>query len=80
MAVTKAPWTTRRKLFLVETIIFRACMIGGIVLLFTGHGVSHAVQAAVFLLVVSLIHMGLRLTYFKQVLPEIRSHREARSE
>jgi lysylphosphatidylglycerol synthetase-like protein (DUF2156 family) len=74
------PWTMRRKLFLVETIIFLACIIGGLVILLTGHGYSHALEGAVFLFAVILIHLALRLTYFKQVLPEIRRQRTSRSD
>jgi hypothetical protein len=51
-------------------------MVGGIAFLFIGHGFSHALEAAIFILVVSLIHLGLRLTYFKTVLPDIRRQRE----
>lgn len=71
-----APWTTRRKLFLVETLVFLVCMIGGIVFVLTGHGVSHALAGAVFLLLAIMIHAALRMTYFKQVLPEIKRERE----
>ena len=76
MARIKAPWTTRRKRFLIETTIFMACMIGGLVYRFTGHGFSHALAAAIFLLVVMLVHAVLRQTYFKQVIVEIQSHRQ----
>jgi hypothetical protein len=72
---TTAKWTTRRKLFLFETLIFLACTIGAIVFELTGHGSSHALKGAVFLLVVFLVHIALRLTYFKSVLPEIRQQR-----
>jgi predicted Na+-dependent transporter len=72
---TTAGWTTRRKLFLFETLIFLACIIGAIVFEVTGHGSSHALKGAVFFLVVLLVHIVLRLTYFKSVLPEIRQQR-----
>jgi hypothetical protein len=64
-------------LFLFETLIFLACAIGAIVFEVTGHGSSHALRGAVFLLVVFLVHIVLRLTYFKSVLPEIRQQRRS---
>jgi hypothetical protein len=72
-----AGWTTRRKLFLFETLIFLACMIGTLVFEVTGHGSSHALKGAVFAFVVLLVHIALRLTYFKSVLPEIRQQRRS---
>jgi len=74
---TTAGWTTRRKLFLFETLIFLACIVGAIVFEVTGHGSSHALKGAVFLFVVLLAHIALRLTYFKSVLPEIRQQRRS---
>lgn len=70
----------RRKLFLVETLIFLACIIVGLVIVLTGHGFSHLLEGAVFLLAIMVIHLALRLTYFKQVLPEVRRQRAGRSE
>lgn len=69
------PWTKRRTLLLVETIVFLACMVGGLVIVFAGRGVSHKLVGAVILFVAILIHLTLQLTYFKQVLPEIRRQR-----
>lgn len=80
VARINAPWTTGRKLFFIENTIFVACMIGGLIYLFTGHKVSRALAAAIFILVVMLIHAVLRQTYFKQVIPEIQSHRQTNSE
>jgi hypothetical protein len=76
----KAPWTTRRKLLIIENVVFLACMIGGVIFVFTGHGRSHALAGAVFLLVIILIHTWIRQNYFKQVILEIRSHRQTGSE
>ena len=70
-----APWTKRRKQFFVETIVFLGCMAGGLAIVSTGQGVSHKLVGAVFLFVVLVIHLALQLTYFKQVLPEIRRQR-----
>jgi len=75
-----APWTTRRKLFVAEALVFTALMIAGIVFEVTGHGLSHALTGALVLLVVIAIHTTLRLTYFKGVLPEMRKQRETRSD
>jgi hypothetical protein len=74
---TTAGWTTRQKLFFFETLTFLACIIGAIAFEVTGHGSSHALQGAVILLVVLLVHIALRLTYFKSVLPEIRQQRRS---
>jgi hypothetical protein len=74
------PWTKRRKQFLVETIIFLACTVGGLVFLLTGHGVSHALEGAIFVFAALVIHLTLQFTYFKQVLPEIRRQRAGRLE
>ena len=72
------PWTKRRKLFFVETILFLACMVGGLVIVFIGHGASHKLEGAVILFAAVVIHLILQLTYFKQVLPEIRRQRAGR--
>jgi hypothetical protein len=65
-----ASWTKRREQFFVETIIFLTCMVGGLAIVLTGHGVSPKLVGAVLLFVVLVIHLALQLTYFKQVLPE----------
>ena len=70
------PWTKRRRLFLVELIIFEACVIVGVVLLLTGSGFTRDLTIAVGLIAVMIIHMMMRLTYFKRVLPDIRRQRE----
>jgi len=70
-----ASWTKRRKQFFVETIVFLACIAGGLAIVLTGHGVSHKLVGAILLFVVLVIHLALQLTYFKQVLPEIRRQR-----
>jgi lysylphosphatidylglycerol synthetase-like protein (DUF2156 family) len=72
------PWTKRRKLLLVETIVFLACTVGGLVIVFAGHGTSHVLEGAVIVFAAIVIHLILQLTYFKQVLPEIRRQREGR--
>ncbi|MGC1419450.1 MAG: hypothetical protein WA786_04945 [Acidimicrobiales bacterium] len=70
------PWTKRRRLFLVELIIFEACVVVGVVLLLTGSGFARALTIAVALIAVMIVHMMMRLTYFKRVLPDIRRQRE----
>ena len=40
--------------------------------MYSRDGVSHKLVGAVILFVAILIHLTLQLTYFKQVLPEIR--------
>jgi lysylphosphatidylglycerol synthetase-like protein (DUF2156 family) len=72
------PWTKRKKLLLIETIVFLACILGGILIVFTGHGASHKLEGAAILIVALVIHLILQLTYFKQVLPEIRRQRAGR--
>jgi hypothetical protein len=69
-------WSKRRRLFLVELIIFEACVVVGIVLLLTGSGFARALTIAVALVAVMIIHMTMRLTYFKSVLPDLRRQRE----
>jgi hypothetical protein len=68
-------WGRRRRLFVVEQLLFLALLVVGVVLVFIGHGVAYKVTWAIFILVVILANLVLRLTYFRSVLPEIREER-----
>lgn len=71
-----ATWNKRRRLFVVEQLLFLALLVVGVVLMFVGHGVGNIVTWAVFILVVTVANLVLRLTYFRTVLPEIREERK----
>lgn len=76
-ALSVESWSKRRRLFFVELIIFEACVVVGIVLLLTGSGFARALTIAVALIAVMIIHMMMRFTYFKSVLPDLRRQRES---
>jgi uncharacterized membrane protein len=72
------PNVQRRRLFLIENVVLVVCMVVGIVLIFVVS--SGATQLVVFacLAVIAVINLILRLTYFRNVIPELRAERERR--
>jgi lysylphosphatidylglycerol synthetase-like protein (DUF2156 family) len=68
-------WTFKRRLFIVEQLVLLACLIGGLIFMFAGHGFSRVLEGAIFIAVVVVANIVLRLTYFRTVLPEIREER-----
>jgi hypothetical protein len=55
-----------------------ACLAAEIILQLTSSGFNHALVLAIGIVVVLVIHLILRLTYFRDVLPEIRKERQGR--
>ena len=68
-------WNKRRRLFVVEQFVFLVLLVAGVVLVFIGHGATHKVTWAIFILAVIVANLVLRLTYFRSVLSEIREER-----
>jgi len=69
-------WTKRRRLFLIETLAFLACMIVGIVLEVSISTLTARLVVASCMFAVMMANIVLRLTYFRAVLPELREERE----
>ena len=74
----KVPWTKRRQLYAIEILIFLVCMIVGVVLAISVHGLGHQLLISGAIFVVLVAHLILRQTYFRNVIPEIRQERENR--
>jgi uncharacterized membrane protein len=72
------PWSKRRRLFLVEQLLFLACVAAGVVLVFAISGVSGKIIVAVCLFAIMIANIILRYTYFRNVLPELRQERDRR--
>jgi hypothetical protein len=68
-------WSRKRRLFLIEFLLFDALVITGAVLALTGTGFDRALALATGLVAVILCHLVLRVTYFKRVPAEIRKER-----
>lgn len=65
-------WSSKRKLYLIELVIFEALLIAGVVLDLSGSGFGRTIAISGGLLAIMLIHLVLRLTYLKGVLSEPR--------
>jgi hypothetical protein len=59
-------------------LAFMVCLLVGVILVFVVSSLGARVAVAVCLLLVMVANIILRLTYFKNVLPEIRQERERR--
>lgn len=66
----------RRRLFLITNLVFLACLAVGVVLVFVISSVAGKFVVAGCLFVVMTTNIVLRVTYFKNVLPEIREERQ----
>ena len=71
-------WSKKRRLFLAELLVFDALLTAGIILQFIGSGFGRALAIAAGMLAAMLVHIVLRLTYFKEVLAEVRKQRQPR--
>lgn len=72
------PKVQRRRLFLVENLVFLACLIAGVVLIFVISSVAAKFVIAACLLAIMVTNFVLRFTYFRDVLPQLREERERR--
>ena len=75
-----ATWNKRRRLFVVEQLLFLALLVVGVVLMFVGHGVGNIVTWAVFILVVTVANLVLRPSHtsangFAEIREERKRHR-----
>ena len=71
-------WTKKRQLFLLELTVFLLCLAVGVVLELSGFGFVFDAVTSFSLVVIMIIHIILRLTYFRKVIPEIRQQRKER--
>jgi hypothetical protein len=72
------PWSKRRRIFLIENLVLLACLAVGVVLVFRISSVTGKIIVAVCLLAIMIVNLVLRLTYFRNVIPEIREERDRR--
>jgi hypothetical protein len=68
----------RRKLFVIENFVSTGCLVVGVVLVWVVTSVPAKVAVALCLVAILIRQGVLRLTYFKNVIPEIRQEKRAR--
>lgn len=71
-------WPKRRRLFLVENLLFLGCLVVGLVLVFMVSTVGGKIIVAGCLAAIMCLHGVLALTYFHDVRSEMREERERR--